>query len=166
MRGRARRHARATRAKEIQKNFKRPLDKKQILCYNKDVRKREGKLLKTRKGYTMTKEIMNTIYTTLNTVDFENKPAVMEALEKELHRNDRVKAEKIALYEQAKDAVLEVLRTASGPATVAEIFEACESQLPIGFSKSKVQYGLTHYWTEEVEKIEGKVNSYRMKEGA
>ena len=114
----------------------------------------------------MTKEIMNTIYTALNTVDFENKPSVMEALEKELHKNDRVKAEKTALYEQAKEAVLEVLRTASGPATVAEIFEACESQLPDGFSKSKVQYGLTHYWTEEVEKIEGKVNSYRMKEGA
>ena len=114
----------------------------------------------------MTKEIMNTIYTTLNTVDFENKPAVMEALEKELHRNDRIKAEKAALYEQAKETVLEVLRTASGPATVSEIFEACESQLPIGFSKSKIQYGLTHYWTEEVEKIEGKVNSYRIKERA
>jgi len=114
----------------------------------------------------MTKEIMNTIYTALNTVDFENKPAVMEALEKELHKNDRVKAEKAALYDQAKEVILEVLRTASGPATVAEIFEACESQLPAGFSKSKVQYGLTHYWTEEVEKIEGKINSYRMKEGA
>lgn len=114
----------------------------------------------------MTKEIMNTIYTALNTIDFENKPAVMEALEKELHKNDRIKAEKTALYEQAKEAVLEVLRTASGPATVAEIFEACESQLPIGFSKSKVQYGLTHYWTKEVEKIEGKVNSYRIKERA
>ena len=114
----------------------------------------------------MTKEIMNTIYTALETVEFEGKSAAMEALEKELHRNDRAKAEKSALYEQAKEPVLEVIRTASGPATVAEIFEACQAQLPAGFSKAKVQYGLTHYWKEEVEKIEGKVNSYRIKEGA
>lgn len=49
----------------------------------------------------MTKEIMNTIYITLDTVDFKNKPAVMGALEKELHRNDRVKAEKEAAYATA-----------------------------------------------------------------
>lgn len=114
----------------------------------------------------MTKEIMSTIYTVLNTVEFEGKPAAMEALEKELRRSERAKAEKSALYELAKETVLEVLRTASGPATVAEIFEACQAQLPADFSKSKVQYGLTHYWMEEVEKIEGKVNSYRIKERA
>ena len=114
----------------------------------------------------MTKEIMNTIYNALNTVDFENKPAVMEALEKELHKNDRIKAEKAALYEQAKKPVFEVLHAAFNPATVAEIFEACKAQLPEGFTKNKIQYGLSHYWTEEVEKIEGKVNSYRIKERA
>ena len=114
----------------------------------------------------MTKEIMNTIYATLNAVEFENKPAVMEALEKELHRNDRVKAEKEAAYTTAKPVVLEALRIAGKPATVAEIFAECEKELPEGFTKNQVNYGLTHYWTEEVEKIDGKVNSYRLKEGA
>ena len=114
----------------------------------------------------MTKEIMNTIYTALNAVEFENKPTVMEALEKELHRNDRVKAEKEAAYTAAKPAVLEALRIAEKPATVAEIFAECEKELPEGFTKNQVNYGLTHYWTEEVEKIDGKVNSYRLKEGA
>jgi len=109
---------------------------------------------------------MNTIYTTLNTVDFENKPAVMEALEKELHRNDRVKAEKEAAYAEAKAVVLETIRMAGVPVTVAEIFDSCEGELPEGFTKNKINYGLIHYWTDAVEKIEGKVNSYRMKEGA
>lgn len=114
----------------------------------------------------MTKEIMNAIYNTLNTVEFENKPAVMEALEKELHRNDRVKAEKEAAYTAAKPAVLEALRIAGKPATVAEIFAECEKELPDGFTKNQVGYGLTHYWTDSVVKIEGKVNTYQLKEGA
>jgi hypothetical protein len=114
----------------------------------------------------MTKEIMNTIYTTLNTINFEGKPAVMEALEKELHKNDHIKAEKAALYDQAKEPVLEALRIAGKPATVAEIFAECEKELPEGFTKNQVGYGLTHYWTDSVVKIEGKVNTYRLKEGA
>ena len=152
--------------KKFQKTFEKPLDKKQILCYNKDVRKREGKLLKTRKATNMTKEIMNTIYNTLNTVEFENKPVVMEALEKELHKNDRAKAEKEAAYTAAKPVVLEALRIAEKPATVAEIFTECERGLPEGFTKNQVGYGLTHYWTDSVVKIEGKVNTYQLKERA
>ena len=114
----------------------------------------------------MTKETMNTIYAVLNTVDFEDKPAVMEALEKELHKNDRVKAEKEAMYAEAKAVVLDTIRVAGVPVTVAEIFDSCESNLPDGFTKNKINYGLTHYWADAVEKIEGKVNSYRVKEGA
>ena len=114
----------------------------------------------------MTKEIMNAIYTTLTTVEFENKPAVMEALEKELHRGDRAKAEKEAIYAAAKPVVLEALRIAGKPATVAEIFAECEKELPEGFTKNQVNYGLTHYWTDSVVKIEGKVNTYQLKEGA
>ena len=114
----------------------------------------------------MTKEIMNAIYATLSAVEFENKPAVMEALEKELHRNDRVKAEKEAAYIAAKPVVLEALRIAEKPATVAEIFAECEKGLPEGFTKNQISYGLTHYWTDSVVKIEGKVNTYQLKEGA
>lgn len=109
---------------------------------------------------------MNTIYTALNTIDFEGKDAVMEALEKELHRNDRVKAAKEAVYAEAKPVVLETIRIAGVPVTVAEIFNSCENELPGGFTRNMISYGLNHYWTNAVEKIEDKVNSYRMKEGA
>lgn len=50
--------------------------------------------------------------------------------------------------------------------TVAEIFAECEKELPNGFTKNQIGYGLTHYWTDSVVKIEGKVNTYRLKEEA
>ena len=42
MRGRARRQPERQGQKKFKRISKKPLDKKQILCYNKDVRKREG----------------------------------------------------------------------------------------------------------------------------
>ena len=91
---------------------------------------------------------------------------VRNEIQAELNRDVEIKAKKAALYDQAKEPVLEALRIAEKPATVAEIFAECEKELPEGFTKNQVNYGLTHYWTEEVEKIGGKVNSYRLKEGA
>jgi hypothetical protein len=55
------------------------------------------------------------------------------------------------LYAAAKDVVLSVLT--STPMTVADIFAACEADLPEGFTKSKIQYALANYWTSEVVKI-------------
>jgi hypothetical protein len=47
------------------------------------------------------------------------------------------------------------------PVTLNDWYEACASELPEGFSKSKMQYAVRTYWTDEVVKIEGKVNKYR-----
>ena len=35
--------------------------------------------------------------------------------------------------------------------------------LPEGFTKGNLQYAITRLWKDEVEKIEGKVNTYRRK---
>ena len=113
----------------------------------------------------MKKSSYETIYATLSSVSFEGKDAIMEELYKEIHRGDAEKEAKASLYLQARDTVLEVIRTASGPATVAEIFEACEDRLPSGFSKAKVQYGLTHQWAKDVVRHDGKVASYTIAEG-
>ena len=87
----------------------------------------------------------------------------MQELEKELRRGEAEKAAKAALYDAAKVVVLNALRVANVPVTVAELFEECKGELPNGFTKAKVQYGLTHYWTEEVVKTEGKVNTYSLR---
>ena len=149
--------------KKLSKKFEKPLDKKQILCYNKDVRKREGKLLKTRKGNTMTKNTLNVAYSVLSSVEFEGKETVLAEFEKELNRGKAEREAKDALYESAKVVVMEALRGLTVPVTVAELYEECKDELPRGFSKNQVNYGLTHQWADEVTKIEGKVNSYRIK---
>ena len=149
-------------AKKFQKTFEKPLDKKQILCYNKDVRKREGKLLKTRKGITMKR---NTIQTLVNYLTEKNDDYMMDIkaeLEAELNKGAVAKAEKAAGYDAAWNAVSAVFALTTAPLTIAEIFEQAENDLPEGFTKGKVQYGLTHNWADRVVKIEGKPNTYRL----
>ncbi len=111
----------------------------------------------------MTKNTMTTIYAALSTIDFENKDTVMAELEKELNRGQAEREAKAQAYEAAWDAICSVFALTSTPLTVAEIFEQAEGDLPEGFTKGKVQYGLTHNWADRVTKTEGKVNTYSMK---
>ena len=66
------------------------------------------------------------------------------------------------MYAQAKPIVLSVMDV---PATISEIFEAIEGNvdLPEGFTKGNLQYAVTRLWKDEVEKTEGKVNTYARK---
>lgn len=66
-----------------------------------------------------------------------------------------------SLYEAAHDVVMSHLTMQ--PVTVAELVEACEAELPEGMTKSKIQYALLNYWTDEVVKIENpkSANQYR-----
>ena len=127
----------------------------------------------TRKGIIMKKTTMQFIAAYLNDnvpyADDVERAALESAIAElniELNRGAEAKARKASEYEQAKEIVLEVLRMTTKPLTVAEIFDECEKDLPEGFTKNKVNYGLTHYWTDEVVKTEGKVNSYQLKERA
>lgn len=65
------------------------------------------------------------------------------------------------LYEAAHEVVMAHLT--DKPMTVAELAEACGNELPEGMTKSKIQYALLNYWTEEVVKIENakSANQYR-----
>ena len=87
---------------------------------------------------------------------------ILAELDKEINRGAEEKARKSALYAQAKDIVLDVIRIANNPVTASEIFDNCDT-LPEGFTKAQVQYGLTHYWVDDVVKHEGKVNTYTLK---
>lgn len=110
----------------------------------------------------MKKSSYEAIYAALTAINYDNAE-VMEDLMKEINRGAELKAKKANEYEQAKAIVLEAIKVAGKPVTVAEIFEHCENDLPEGFTKNKVNYGLTHYWTDEVVKTEGKVNSYSLR---
>ena len=108
----------------------------------------------------MTNTTLNTVYTVLSTIDFENKDAVLAEVYKDLHRNDGRKAEKAAQYADAHDIVMGVIADATSAVTVAEIWDACQGDLPDGFTKNKIAYALRTYWADEVNKTEGKVNAY------
>lgn len=114
----------------------------------------------------MKNSTMNTIYAALSTIDFANKDAIMAELFNEIHRGDAAKEAKVAEYEAAHDAVIEAIRVAGVPVSVADIFTEAEKSLPAGFTKNKVSYGLRNYWKDEVVVESGKVNMYSLKEGA
>ena len=111
----------------------------------------------------MKKSTYEAIYTALSSVEFESKEAVMAELYKEIHKGEEAKAAKVALYEMAKPIVLEGLRVAGAPVTIAELYEEIKGELPQGFSKSKVQYAVTRLWSDEIAKTEGKTNTYTVK---
>ena len=106
----------------------------------------------------MTKASLTAIFNALTNVDFEGKETAMVELEKEINSGVAEKAAKAALYDAAKVVVLAAL---DKPMTVADAYEVCKDELPHGFTKAQIQYGLTHYWTDDVVKTTGKVNEYK-----
>ncbi len=67
------------------------------------------------------------------------------------------------LYAEAHDVVIEAMSHLTAPAPVSEIYAEVAENLPEGFSKGKVQYAITRLWTDEIVKVEGKVNAYALK---
>ena len=110
----------------------------------------------------MKKNTLSTVVALLSDLDFENKEELMNELYTELNRGSEEKAAKAAEYEAAWPAVREAL-TIAPEITVADIFNECEKELPAGFSKGKIQYGLGHAWADKIVKIEGKPNRYSLK---
>lgn len=100
-----------------------------------------------------------TVYAFLTANGFDNAEILAE-FEKELNRNAEAKQAKEALYAEAKPIVLDAMDT---PATITEIFEAVKDELPEGFTKGNLQYAVTRLWKDEIEKTEGKVNTYSRK---
>ena len=100
-----------------------------------------------------------TVYAFLTANGFDNTEILAE-FEKELNRNAAVKQEKETMYAEAKPIVLGAM---DAPATITEIFEAVQDNLPDGFTKGNLQYAVTRLWKDEIEKTEGKVNTYSRK---
>lgn len=130
------------------------------MCYN-EYTTEEGKPHKPERVTTMTKNTMNTILSLIANIETPEANEVREALTAELNKGAERKAKTAELYEVAKPIVFGAL--SETPATIAEIFDEVESELPEGFTKSKLQYAITRLWKDEVSKVEGKVNSYAIK---
>ena len=109
----------------------------------------------------MKKATMNTILSLIATIDTPEAEAVRAELNAELNKGAEQKAENAKLYESAKAVVMDELATATEAVTISELYDAIADKLPEGFSKGKLQYAVTRLWTDEIVRIEGKVNTYR-----
>ncbi len=120
------------------------------------MKREEGKPHKPERNSTMKNTTYATVYSFLTANGFDNAEILAE-FEKEINRNAEAKQAKEALYAEAKDIVLKAM---DAPATITEIFDSVESDLPEGFTKGMLQYAITRLWKDEIVKTEGKVNAY------
>ena len=109
----------------------------------------------------MTKNTLKALVSIVTDTDTEDKDAILAELNKELNRGADKAQAKATEYDQAWDIVRGVLAMTATPLTVAEITEEA-TDLPEGFGKGRVLYGLNHQWADQVVKIEGKPNTYRL----
>ena len=119
--------------------------------------KRRTTLPKRERLTTMKKASLSAIYSALKGIDFDSE--ILAEVEKELNKGEEKKAKNAEAYEAMHDVIVGAL--SDTPVTCAELFESIEGDLPEGATKGKVQYALTHLWSDEIVKIEGKPNTYR-----
>lgn len=107
----------------------------------------------------MKKTTIQALVSYLNGNTVTNLEEIKAELEAELSRGAEKKAANQELYAQAELVLMKHLDYA--PATAAELFEACEAELPDGFSKGKFVYALSHGVWSGVVKVEGTPAQYR-----
>ena len=109
----------------------------------------------------MTKTTLLTVASILNalTLTSEADVAARDAINAEIAKGEAKAQANREMYGEAKEVVMAVISTEE-PMTVAQIFEACKSDLPEGFSKSKVQYGVREYWADELVKHDNGKNAF------
>jgi len=105
----------------------------------------------------MKKTSMQTIVNYIDTHNISELREVRDELVAELDKGAKKAEANRAIYDEIHDAVIEALKSATAPVTAQELADET------GYAKGKIVYGLTNYWAGEVEKTEGKVNTYAIK---
>lgn len=111
----------------------------------------------------MKKSTMKALVSYLNGETITNLDEIRAELEKELNKGAEKAAANRAMYEDARDIVINGLVTAGKPVTVAELYDFIKEDLPSGFSRSKVQYGMLNYWIDELVVIDGNPKTYTVR---
>ena len=111
----------------------------------------------------MKKSTMQSLVSYLDAEVVTNLDEIRAELVAELTKGEAKAQANRDLYAQAHDVVMSGLAQATAPVTIGELYESIKGELPEGFSKGKVQYAITRLWADEVEKTEGKVNTYALK---
>ena len=99
----------------------------------------------------MKKSSLVSLYAYLNGENVTNIDEIRAEIGAEIEKDASEKREKMAIYEDARPIVLNAIDET--PRTLNEILERCVG-LPIGFTKGRLQYAITHYWSDDVKRIE------------
>lgn len=148
---------------EGEKNFEKSLKKPLTTTPKSDIinTKRGRTPHKPERVTTMKKLSLETIYSYLSDNGFAYSE-IMDELRKEITKGDAQKAKNAEAYDALKELVMDGLSKATNAVTLSELWETIEEEASAqGFTKGKVQYGVTKLWTDEIVKIEGKPNTYR-----
>ena len=106
----------------------------------------------------MKKNTIETLVAYLNGETVTNLDEIKAELEAELNKGQARKDATVTAYTEMWEVVRQALTDATAPVTAQEIADET------GLSRGKIVYGLTHYWTDEVEKdTSGKSTTYALK---
>ena len=117
--------------------------------------------IKPERKFAMKKATLETIRTALTDLGYENKE-VLDELDAELNKGAEEKAARNAAYESIHDLIVDNL--SSNPITCADLWGEIEDEVKSkGMTRGQVQHALNNLWSDEIEKITGKPNTYRRK---
>lgn len=106
----------------------------------------------------MKKVTMNAIVNYINDNAVTELYEIRDELVAELNRGAEKAQANRDLYAEAHDIVMRAL--SETPVTISELYDEVADYLPDGMTKGKIQYAVTRLWTDEITKVEGKVNGY------
>jgi len=105
----------------------------------------------------MKKATLQSLVSYLTEKDDESMQEVLAELTAELAKGQTKVDATRKEYDEMREQVMEVLRSATLPVSAQEIADET------GISKGKIVYGLTRLWAADVVKTEGKVSTYALK---
>lgn len=108
----------------------------------------------------MKKAIYESLYKFVKGEAIDNLDEVKEALETELNRGKEQKEANAKAYDSIRELVFSNL--GNTPVTLGELYDAIKDQLPSDMTKGKVQHAVTKLWADEIVKVEGKPNMYKL----
>lgn len=106
----------------------------------------------------MKKSTLESIRNYLNGDSTVDLSVLREEVNEEYERLTAKSRANADMYEAAIEPIISIL-TGANPMTAKEIFAACESTLPEGFTANKVQYLLLHQIADRVEKHDNGKNA-------
>ena len=106
----------------------------------------------------MKKNVFEMVVAMVNGREVKDMDTLRNEINAEWERMDAKRQANKNAYDMAKKVAFSIL--CDTPMTVKEIYAAGEGMWPDGFSASKIQYAVLHYWNDEIVKHDNGKNAF------